>query len=284
MGLGRVAQIYRYPVKSMGGESLDRVELGDGGLPGDRAWAVLDGGAISGGKKIGGLMHCRARYLETPPASGSGPAQIELPDGAHVSTGASDASERISAAVGREVVLSPLRPADDLDHYRRRPPESGDFEKEMRAVFARSDDEPLPDITRFPREVLMYESPPGSYFEAFPLLLLTESSLAYKQKRAPTSRFDVRRFRPNFLIEGADDEAPFPELAWRDKSVRIGEAIVRVTIECPRCVMITRGFDDLPKDPKIMRAVVREAQGNLGVYATVERPGAVAIGDPVELA
>ena len=284
MGLGRVAQIYRYPVKSMGGESLDRVELGDGGLPGDRAWAVLDGGAISGGKKIGGLMHCRARYLEAPPAAGSGPAQIELPDGVRVSTGASDASERISAAVGREVVLSPLRPADDLDHYRRRPPESGDFEKELRAIFARSDDEPLPDIARFPREVLMYESPPGTYFDAFPLLLLTESSLAHMQERVPTSRFDVRRFRPNFLIEGADDEAPFPELAWRGKSVRIGEAVVRVTIECPRCVMTTRGFDDLPKDPKIMRAVVREAQGNMGVYATVERPGTVAIGDPVELA
>jgi uncharacterized protein YcbX len=58
---------------------------------------------------------------------------------------------------------------------------------------------------------------------------------------------------------------------------------VRVTIECPRCVMVTHGFEDLPKDPGVMRALVREAGGNLGAYATVESPGAMRLGDPIRL-
>ena len=46
-----VAAIRRYPVKSMGGESLDLVELDARGLVGDRRYAVVDGdGKLSSGK------------------------------------------------------------------------------------------------------------------------------------------------------------------------------------------------------------------------------------------
>ena len=47
--------------------------------------------------------------------------------------------------------------------------------------------------------------------------------------------------------------------------------------------MITHGFDDLPKDPGLMRTLVREAGGIFGVYASVAEPGAVKVGDAVEL-
>jgi len=47
--------------------------------------------------------------------------------------------------------------------------------------------------------------------------------------------------------------------------------------------MVTHGFDDLKKDSGIMRSLVRESGGNLGVYATVERAGRVKVGDPIEL-
>ncbi|HKE12957.1 MAG TPA: MOSC N-terminal beta barrel domain-containing protein, partial [Myxococcota bacterium] len=42
MSEGHVVEIWRYPVKSMGGERLEAVPVGLGGLPGDRAWAVRD--------------------------------------------------------------------------------------------------------------------------------------------------------------------------------------------------------------------------------------------------
>src|SRR6185436_13565378 len=113
----------------------------------------------------------------------------------------SDAAARVSAAVNREVTLWPLQPADALDHYRRGGPDHADVETELRAMFGRTPEEPLPNFAAFPPELLQFESPPGTYFDAFPLLVLTTASLAQLSRAAPGSRIDVRRFRPNLLIE-----------------------------------------------------------------------------------
>jgi uncharacterized protein YcbX len=72
-------------------------------------------------------------------------------------------------------------------------------------------------------------------------------------------------------------------MAWRGKRLSIGDAVVEMTVECPRCVMTTHGFADLAKDPGIMRSLVKHTGGNLGVYAKVESPGPIRVGDPVEL-
>ncbi len=285
MKVGSLAALYRYPVKSMGGESLEDAQLGARGLAGDRAWAVRDErrGGIRGAKKIPGLMALRSRYLEPPRSEGSSPAEIVLPDGGVIPTGDDDASERLSKALDQPVSLWPLLPADALDHYRRGEPTHEDFEQELRAIFGRTPDEPLPDLSLFPPEVLQYESPPGTYFDAFPLHLLSEASLRAMSERAPDSTFDVRRFRPNLVVSDTNDGQPFPEQGWRGRRLRIGDATLRITVECPRCVMTTHGFDDLERDARIMRALVKEAGGNLGVYATVEAAGRVRVGDPVEL-
>lgn len=65
--------------------------------------------------------------------------------------------------------------------------------------------------------------------------------------------------------------------------MRVGELVLRLEIPCPRCVMTTHGFDDLPRDPRVMRALVQETGGVLGLYASVERGGTVRAGDAVEL-
>ncbi len=284
MKVGTLEAIHRYPVKSMGGESLEEAELGAGGLPGDRAWAVRDEvrGGIRGAKKIPALMQLRARYLEPPTAGASRPAEIALPDGTSISTGDADVNERLAAALDHPVSLWPLLPPDALDHYRRGAPDQEDFEAELRAIFGRAPDEPLPDLGLFPPEVLEFESPPGTYFDAFPLFLLTTASLASMAERKPDSIFDARRFRPNLVISETGSD-PFPEMAWRGRRLRIGTATIRVTVECPRCVMVTHGFAELPVDRGIMRSLVKETGGNLGVYAEVEGAGPIRVGDAVEL-
>lgn len=288
MIVGRIAQIWRHPVKSMQGESLEAAHVGKQGIPGDRGWAVRDEvrGGIRGGKKIPALMNCAARYLEEPGEDAAQlPApEITLPNGEKLRANAADAAERVSRAVDWQVTLWPLQPASDLDHYRRGKPDSDDLLTELRSIFGREEHEPLPDIGAMPRELLEFESPPGTYFDLGPLLLVTDATLRSLQRVAPQSRVDVRRFRPNFVIETQGDAGdPFPEIAWAGKQLRIGGATIAATIACPRCVMITHAFADLPKDPGLMRAVVRDANQQVGVYANVAASGAVRVGDVVEL-
>jgi uncharacterized protein YcbX len=285
MELGRVKEIHRHPVKSMAGERLDGAMIGESGIPGDRGWAVRDEvrGGIRGAKKIPALMRCAARYVEDPCDGKIPPAEITLPDGQKILSNDEGASQQLSEAIGHAVTLWPLLPATVVEHYRRGAPDDDDLERELRAMFGRLPGEPLPDLAKLPQELFEFESPPGTYFDAFPLLLLTDASLRDMRVAAPESMFDVRRFRPNLLIETPPGSAPFPERGWTSSRLRIGEAEIVTTIECPRCVMTTHGFADLPRDPQVMRALVRETGGSLGVYASVARPGSVNVGDRVSL-
>jgi len=285
MTIGRVAGIWRYAVKSMGGERLARCTLGPAGIPGDRGWAVRDEGAqeIRGAKKLPQLLRCRAHYTEEPTAERIPAAEITLPDGSRVRSDADDAASRLSALLGRRVTLWPLRPPADVEHYRRGAPDDPDFERELRGIFGRQTDEPLPDLSIFPQELFQYTSIPGTYFDALPVHLLTTASLRALERANGAARFDVRRFRPNFLIEPEGAAEGFVESGWSGRRLRIGGATVAVEMPTPRCVMTTLPQDDLPKDPGVLRTIVREAGQNVGMYASVASPGTVAVGDPVEV-
>jgi uncharacterized protein YcbX len=290
MTIARVTELWRYPVKSMAGEKLDRSSLGAAGIPGDRGWAVRDEvrGGIRGAKKLPGLMRCSARYLEEPSegASRVPVAEITLPNGERVRADAPGAADKVGAALGTRVTLWPLQPATDLDHYRRGAADHEDLEVELREVFGREKSEPLPDLSKFPPEIFEFESPPGTYFDVAPLLVMTDATLGRLQALSPASTVDVRRFRPNILLGVDTDTAAsnggFPEAVWAGRRLRVGDAVLELTLACPRCVMISLPFADLPKDSALLRTVVRDAGQVAGVYARVEKPGAVRVGDPVE--
>lgn len=284
MLIGRVREIWRYAVKSMGGEQLPQTTLGTRGIPGDRGWAVRDerAGEIRGGRNFPVLLQCTARYLEEPTDGGSPPAAITLPDGSRIRSDDAEITSQLSALVGRPVTLCPLRPAGDLAHYRRGRPDDPDLFKEIRRLLGRLDNEPLPNFTAFPRELMEFVSPPGTYFDAFPLHLVTTTALAALRRLSPGSDAEVRRFRPNLLIEPVDDAGDFADFDWCGGTLRIGTAEVAVHLPAFRCAMPTCAQPGLPKDPALLRAIVREANQNLGVYASIVTPGTVSAGDVVE--
>lgn len=279
----QVRELWRYPVKSMIGETVDAVELDELGIVGDRTWAArdLERGGIRGAKKIAGLMRLGARDL------GDGQVAISLPDGSTVSTSDVDVHDRVSAAVGHRVRLERLRSADDLEHFRRGGPDSDDMLTELRGIFGRDDDEPLPDLSVFPPAIVEFESPPGTYYDAFPLLVMTTSAMAALQAALPDSNADVRRFRPSLVVDadGADAGTPgHPEFDWVGRRATIGSATVELTVACPRCVMVTREVDEtVPADRAVLRHIVRDLDQNVGVYATVVTPGRIAVGDTLAL-
>lgn len=276
--------LYRYPVKSMGGDNLDHTALTKNGIPGDRCWTVKDEerGGIKGGKRFPQLMDMHAVLEHEPDAlTLSPPVAITLPDQSHTHSTDPNVNQALSAAIGSPVSLWPLLSADQLEHYRRPPnPENFDQMAYFRALFARTDDEPLPDLSAFPEELFIYESSPGTYFDAFPLLIMTTASLNAMATATAESNFDVRRFRPNIILD--TDADGFVENSWVGKRLQLGSAILQINAICPRCVMTTHGFADLPKDPRVMRHLVQQNEGNLGVYASIEQSGNIKLGDQVE--
>ncbi len=275
----RVAEIWNYPVKSMIGERVHRARLTPLGIAGDRNWAVRDDerGGIRGAKKIAELMLFAA---ETQP---DGSVLITLPDGGTVSTADADRDQRISAALEHEVALVALAPPDDLDHYRRGAPDSDDPLVELREIFGRDEDEPFPDLSIFPPEIMEFESPLGTHHDAFPLLILTSSALRAMAVALPESVIDIRRFRPSIVVDTG--LAPGnPEFDWVGQRIRIGDAVLEIPAPCPRCVMVTREVTpEIPADRAVLRHIIQELDQNLGVYANVTTPGTISERDELVL-
>jgi uncharacterized protein YcbX len=263
------------------GETVDRVELTVNGIAGDRTWACrdLERGGIRGAKRFATLMQLAAHR------DAGGGITITLPGGTTTSTSDPDVHDRVSDAIGHPVRLEPLRPADDLEHYRRGAPDEGDPVAAARTVLGLEEGDPFPDFSFLPRELAGFAVPPGTYHDAFPLLVMTSASLRALAAALPDSVVDVRRFRPSIVVdtEGTHDAA-HPELGWRGRRARVGGAEIEFVGGCPRCVMISRRIDDAtPEDRGLMRHVVQHLDQLVGQYARIVSPGPVVVGDEITL-
>ena len=275
----RLSQIWTYPVKSMVGETVSSCELNDLGIVGDRIWATrdLERGGIRGAKKIGGLMQFSAERVD--PALRT--VKITAPNGESFLTNETDSSEKLSSLLGHRVVLEELPDVSDVEHFRRGPSDTDDVLAEMRAVFGRTEDEPLPDFSIFPPEVMEFESPVGTHHDCFPLMVMTTSALAAMKAAVPDSVVDVKRFRPSLVVDSGDADG-HPEFQWKNKRIAIGSAVIEILDPCPRCVMVTRAINnDIPEDRAVLRHIVRDLNQSVGVYARVLSPGKCSVGDEV---
>lgn len=84
--VGRVAALWRYPVKSMAAEALDGVEVSWHGLAGDRRWAFIRDGQVRSGfpwltiRERPELAHYRPRFAE-PDRPDASPTLVRTPSG-----------------------------------------------------------------------------------------------------------------------------------------------------------------------------------------------------------
>ena len=291
----------------MGGEDLEHVEVDVDGLVGDRAFALRDeaAGETRGAKRLPRLLLCGARYREEPTKAGVTHASITLPGGTSTATDDPEVSRHLSSFLGREVTLRPRAPASDREHYRRALPGAsiagrlarvaplrglvsrlalmGPAGKEMREEFARERGEPLPDFSVFPAELFEFVSPPGTYFDAYPIHLVTTATLAALRATLPEGDWDVARFRPNLVVETPPGLSGHVEKAWEGRVLRVGDLRLECTVATPRCSMVMHERPALPKDPRLLRTIVREANQCVGIYAHVLRGGPVARGADVAL-
>jgi len=229
--VGRVAAVWRYPVKSMAGEPLDAAGVSWHGVAGDRRWAFIRDGMVRSGfpwltlRELPTMGLYRPRFAEPDRPNGS-QTLVRTPSGAELD------------------VVDPVLAAE-LGHGVR-------VIKQDRGVF-----------------------------DTLPLSLITTQTLAGLGARVGAA-LDVRRFRPNLLIE-APDGGPFPEDAWVGSVLRLGGARVRVDKRDQRCVVVDVDPATGRRDPAVLRAIAREREACLGVYGSTVQPGIVQTGDEVVL-
>ena len=207
-----------------------------------------------------------------------------MPNGATVRSDTGEADRALSAYFKRNVTLGRAAPDDfTIDQYHP-DVEGADPGGRRDTVVAQKLGAAL-----FAELGMESPVPVGSFFDVFPLSVLTTSTLARLQEVRPESRFDQRRFRMNVIVK--TERPGFVENGWIGHELGLGEGTrISVALLDPRCVMTTLAQDDLPQDTDVLRTLVRNNRlqvGDLGkfpcagVYAVVAAPGTVRIGDRV---
>jgi uncharacterized protein YcbX len=291
MTVGQVAQLWRYPVKSLGGERVEHVDIGARGVLGDRLWAVRDlqRDVTASARQLPLLLTATARYrAPVPPDAGPGrvpEVEITFPDGTVLTSGDSQVHPKLSELVGRDVRLTSLPPAEDTSLHRLSRQERSDMSvASLRTDFGIVEGEKLPDASMLRVSDLVtlarYSTPPGMFVDLAPVHVLSQTSVATIGAEIGAD-LDVRRFRPNVLLALEDPGDGLPESHWTGAHLAVGDAVLDVVMPTIRCVVPSRAQPGFEVDRRITRAMAARAQRCLGVYCDVESGGGVNVGDDV---
>jgi len=286
MSVGTVTQLWRYPVKSMAGEQLSAAEIDQNGVAGDRGWAVreIEADVTRNAREMPKLLQFASAYAESPSFDQRSPAvTITTPDNVQVQSADENRDQQLSEILGRPVMLTPLHPADDLAWYARAQiPEGVDPMQALRQLMGMQDDDPLPDFSGLPPDLQNFSSPPGTYFDCYPIHIMTTSSLNTLAEAGGGEDVDVRRFRPNVLIDTGDAEGLL-EVDWTGKKLRLGEVVIELQTTTVRCSVPAHAQRDFGSSRAVGRALIENTKQHLGSYCNVLQGGTVNVGADVEL-
>jgi uncharacterized protein YcbX len=273
--VGVVKELFRYPVKSMRGEQLSSVDIGDTGVIGDRAYALREtNGRVVTAKKWANMFEFAARYDTPPTPEELAPLSISLPDGRSVQAQAPDVSSVLSGILGREVVLE-----------RAQAGQRNKGEVDPTTVFG---DVPVEQVMPKLTAATMPDTfplPPGTFFDSSSIHVLASGTLAHMRALVgDDAQLDPRRFRPNIYVETEPGDEGFIEDGWMEGTLEIGASVTIVKLApALRCVMTTHAQADLVRDMRILRTSAQHHHNHVGVFAAIGTPGKVQLGDPVVL-
>ncbi|HLW16805.1 MAG TPA: MOSC domain-containing protein [Actinomycetota bacterium] len=168
MIVGRVSELWWYPVKSCLGQQFDRLTVRQSGIPGDRGFALADvsSGRVLSAKRVHQLVSARTEGTD-----------VVLPDGRRVAPSDPSAGTILSSWLGRDVRV--VRAT------------GGDTRPEMEG-----------------EEDTIFRGEAGGLHDDSPIHIVTSSTLAYLRTLYSGGDYDARRFRPNIVIDTGDAEGP----------------------------------------------------------------------------
>jgi uncharacterized protein len=252
--VGTVARLSVAPVKGLAQHHPDEIVVERTGVPGNRQFLLLDErNRLFSGIRHGRLVTVVAEYSRDPDR-----LSFRFPDG---------------TIVEDEVRLGAAEVVDLWDTQRPSHAVEGPFSAA------------LSEFVGKPLRLFRVDEEGGAWDEHV-VSMLSEASLEELGRRSGhEGAVDGRRFRMLVTVAGV---RPHEEDEWIGRRVRLGAAVVTVVETCIRCATTTqnpengaRDFDTLRLIPAY-RGFADRKRAEFGVYADVEEPGRVRVGDPVE--
>ena len=256
--VGRVDSLWRYPVKSMGGEPLAAAFVGFSGIYGDRIYAFRSTAQPAGfpfltGREQAQMLLYRPRFRQ--PDKAAEPVNLAAAE-----------------ALGPGVTPLFAEPGEL----------AVDVEVPTGEVLAIDDPALLDRLGGGPGSLALLRSDHRALTDCRPISLFGLGT-ARQLAAEVGSAVDARRFRANIYADlGA--EAGFAEDGFVGRRVRLGAKVELAILERdPRCKMITLDPDTAAANPEILRRVARGHDGKAGVYGAVLVEGMVRPGDDIAL-
>jgi uncharacterized protein YcbX len=255
--IGTIESVWRYPVKSMGGEQVDDVFAAFAGLMGDRIYGISSSAAPIAAFPWHTSREQEKLVLYKPRFKRHGetlkPATLER---------------------ALEELLNPLYPLADAFAVEVETPDGEVFDIDDPAFLGSLRGETNGDLTLHYSQKNLVDSRPLSLFS-----LQTVAQLSEETDMA----LDKRRFRANFYVDW-DSGGGFYEDELVDRKLKIGDSLeVIILRRDPRCKVITIDPDTAETSHKVLSKVARNHDGCAGVFAGVLSEGTVSSGDAIVL-
>jgi uncharacterized protein len=273
---GTVAELWRYPVKSLQGETLTSGELSIQGLAGDRAFGIFERSSdvLLSAKRVPKMLEGSASLVSAGTSSTEAQA-----DRTELVAELCFASQTLRSNDPK--IHQALSAWLDLDVELRQPRDG------RRSVIETQVD--LDDDS----QLAEFSTRAGVFFDSCSLNLVSTTSLAAAKALYPAGDWGVERFRPNVLIEteasitdSSTDEEGRPGFVDDELvgfMLNLGIAEIVIMKRCDRCVMVTRPFGPYLRDRTLLRTLARFHGNELGLDAMVNGSGVVNVGDPMVL-
>ncbi len=254
-----VKSLHIYPVKSLGGVSLNRAHVDFTGFQHDRRWMLIDEHGVFQTQR---QLTAMAQFSCTPLSAGFavqfGDSSLEIP-------WETKKGKLLKTKVWSDFVQA-LNPSDEMDSWF-----SERLQKKCRLVY-------MPASSKRPVDV-NYAAGITSLSDGFPYLVTNQNSLTDLNARLNTP-IPMDRFRPNVVVQ----QLPaFSEDAIQH--LKCGAVTFDLVKRCARCVVITTNQETgvRDKEPMVALASYRTFEGKVlfGVNAMALGTGTVHVGDTV---
>ena len=266
-----ISELWRYPIKSMGGERVESLELCVSAIVGDRRWAVrnTETGKIASAKRprpYGQLLAWRAK------TQADGVLVAVGPGGREFTVGSSELDAELTEALGEPVRLVEVEEGREETYSSEWPEIPGTVLSDVEI------DLPVAALTE-----------KTSFVDASAVHIIVNQSMTHLASLLDGVKLGVERFRPNIVLDAHDDtgSAEFADLAWKDLDVKIGDAELWIGDATPRCVMTTlaqSGYEQAKSVLQVLAATARKefdfgAFACFGTNAEVTAAGTINVGD-----